>query len=107
MPNDSTIDGLHIKLRVLTWGSVVTVLVAVAMASMWYQRVESELNQRTEDRYRARDARADLAVRDARLDAHERWIKGLDDGMRSDLREIKLELAEIRKMLFERQERKI
>ena len=77
-----------------------TILIAVALAAMWYQRVESELTQRTDDRYRAKDAKADLAVRDARLDAHERWIKSLDEGMRRDLQDIKNELSEIRKMLF-------
>lgn len=103
---DTNLDGLHIKLKALTWGGAVTILVAVALAAMWYQRVESELTQRTDDRYRARDAKADLAIRDARLDAHERWIKSLDEGMRRDLQDIKNEISKIREILFEEYRKK-
>lgn len=102
MPEKLDIDGLHLKLKTLTWSAAISCLIGVAMAAMWYQRVESAIQEKTDDRYRARDARADFALRDARIEGVERQMSGLG----SDLKDIKIELREMNRLLLQQAQRR-
>lgn len=92
MTNDERLNGLSIKLKTLTWGSVASLVMCIIFAATWYQKVETALQEKTDDRYRARDAKADFAIRDVRLDAIERQISE----SYARLKEISADLKELR-----------
>jgi hypothetical protein len=95
-------EGVKIRLNYLTWSAVLGIAASVIAGSQWYSSVEnrvkileSAVQARTDDRYRARDAMADFAIRDARIGA----IEGQVNGVGKELGEIKSELRELNAVL--------